>query len=117
MKDDNLICVNDSFPNDYLEFYIKHNVKIPKEGKIYTCRDFSRNSEGNMEILLNELINPEVPIKHKVLNIAFKEPAWKSSRFTTLLGEVITEEMLLEMKKEANLERVEKIVLKDFLNN
>lgn len=87
-----VICVNGKFLADYLDFYAKHGVSTPIQDNIYTIRSISRNSEGNYEVLLEELINPQVPIKHKILGIALKEPAWALSRFRFLDGIIITEE-------------------------
>src|SRR6187402_541586 len=103
---DQLICVRDSFPADYLVFYAQHGVKTPVKDKLYNLRSFSRNSQGQMEVLLEEIINPEVPIKHPVLGISYKEPAWDSKRFSTLLGEILTLEMLREFVKENKQEKV-----------
>lgn len=92
-----VICVNGKFPSDYLDFYAKHGVSTPIQDKIYTIRSVSRNSEGNYEVLLEELINPQVPIKHKILGIALKEPAWKIDRFRTLnMEQINTEELKLQ---------------------
>lgn len=105
-----LLCINDSFPADYLEFYRLHGVVIPKEGNIYSPRAITRNSNGDWEILLVELINPECPIKHPILGVAMKEPAWDlHKRFRNLSGGVISEEMIKELKAEEKriLERIE----------
>ena len=92
------ICVDGSFPIDYIQFYSKYGVKTPNQDSIYNFRSVTRNSEGNYEVLLEEIINPQIPIKHAVLGTAMKEPAWKISRFRTLSGDVITEEMIKEIK-------------------
>jgi len=92
-----VICVDGKFPPDYLDFYSKHGVSTPIQDKIYTIRSVSRNSEGNYEILLEELINPPIPIKHKILGTTLKEPAWKISRFRTLnMEQINTEELKLQ---------------------
>jgi len=98
-----LICVNGKFPPDYLDFYAKHGVSTPIQDKIYTIRSVSRNSEGNYEVLLEELINPQVPIKHKILGIALKEPAWSLSRFVSLNNKEFTEEEIKEIMKKDKL--------------
>jgi len=92
------ICINDSFPADYLQFYAQHGVKTPNKDSIYNFRSVSRNSQGKYEVLLEEIINPEVPIKHPVLGVSNKEPAWDLNRFRTLSGNEITQEMVKEFK-------------------
>ena len=98
-----LICVDDKFLPEILAFYTLHRITTPKEGNFYTPRSISKNSEGNWEILLNEIINGTIPIKHPVLGVYPKEPAWRLSRFSTLLGDVVTEEMIKEFKNQEKL--------------
>lgn len=92
------ICINGSFPTDYLQFYSQFNVKTPNKDSIYNFRSVSKNSQGKYEVLLEEIINPEVPIKHPILGVSKKEPAWDINRFRTLSGDNITEEMIKEFK-------------------
>lgn len=93
-----VLCVNSSFPADYLQFYAQYGVKTPNKDSIYHFRSVSKNSQGKYEVLLEEIINPEVPIKHHILNISYKEPAWDLNRFRTLSGDEITSEMIKEFK-------------------
>ena len=92
------ICINGSFPGEYLAFYAQNGVKTPNQDSIYNFRSVSRNSQGRYEVLLEEIINPEVPIKHPILGVSYKEPAWDLNRFRTLSGDTITEEMVKEIK-------------------
>jgi hypothetical protein len=92
------ICINGSFPGEYLAFYAQNGVKTPNQDSIYNFRSVSRNSQGRYEVLLEEIINPEVPIKHPILGVSHKEPAWDLNRFRTLSGDTITEEMVKEIK-------------------
>ena len=92
------ICIDGSFPADYLQFYSQHGVKTPNQDSIYNFRSVSRNSQGKYEVLLEEIINPQVPIKHPILGVSYKEPAWDLNRFRTLAGDIITEEMIKEIK-------------------
>lgn len=87
-----IICKNANFTAEQLAFYNEHGIVTPQKDNLYTIRSFTRNSNGDYEILLNEIINKEVPIKHKILGISYKEPAWKSTRFAKLNGDVITKE-------------------------
>lgn len=93
------ICINGSFPADYLQFYSQFGVKTPNQDSIYNFRSVSRNSQGKYEVLLEEILNPEVPIKHPILGISKKEPAWDINRFRTLSGDIISEEMIKQILK------------------
>lgn len=92
------ICINGSFPAGYLKFYAEHSVKTPNKDRIYNFRSVSKNSQGKYEVLLEEIINPPVPIKHPILGISYKEVAWDLNRFRTFSGDIITEEMIKEFK-------------------
>lgn len=94
-----IICINGTFPQDYLQFYSQFGVKTPNQDSIYNFRSVSKNSQGKYEVLLEEIINPEVPIKHPILGISKKEPAWDINRFATLNQEVISEEMIKSIDK------------------
>jgi len=83
----------------HLAFYKKYKVKTPIKNNIYNIRTISRNSNGDLEVLLEEIINVDVPIKHPILGISWKEVAWDLKRFRTLSQEVITEEMIQELKQ------------------
>lgn len=83
-----IICINDTFPIDYIEFYKKHGVVTPKKNKIYTIRQI-REERGTTSFLLNELVNPQVPVSSPLSGIKWVEPAWKYSRFSTLTGDKI----------------------------
>jgi hypothetical protein len=87
-----IICINSKFEPEKLAFYEQHGIVTPQKDNLYTIRLFSKNSNGEYEILLNEIINKEIPIKHKILGISHKEPAWKATRFAKLNGDVITKE-------------------------
>lgn len=96
-----VICINSIFPRDYLEFYQKHNVQIPKKDQIYTIREVVKPSlGGEAGILLEEIKNPLVPVKHHILTSAMMEPSWKISRFAKLDGSSISREEVREMIKE-----------------
>jgi hypothetical protein len=94
------ICINGSFPGEYLAFYAQNGVKTPNQDSIYNFRSVSRNSQGRYEVLLEEIINPEVPIKHPILGVSHKEPAWKISRFRLIDGTEITTDMMNVWQKE-----------------
>lgn len=93
------ICINSAFLPEIVAFYAQHGIVTPLKDVIYNFRSLTKNSEGNYEVLLEEIHNKEIPIKHKILGIVKKEPAWALSRFVTLNQEVITEEMIKEIKQ------------------
>lgn len=95
-----LICIDSAFTGDQLAFYQQFGVTTPKKGEFYTPRSISKNSEGNWEILLNEIVNDVVPIKHSILGITYKEPAWKLSRFRNIDNSEITVEQVKEFKEQ-----------------
>jgi hypothetical protein len=70
-----IICINDLFESEKLAFYEQHGIITPQKDN-----------------LLNEIINKEIPIKHKILGVSHKEPAWKATRFAKLNGDIITKE-------------------------
>jgi len=95
-----LLCIDGKFNADFLAFYNLFGIKTPEEGRIYTPRAISRNSNGDWEILLNEIVNRTVLIKHPILQTTAKEPAWKISRFTNLDGNPVSKEKIKESIKE-----------------
>ena len=84
-----IICVDGQFPQDQLDFYSKYGVVVPEQEKLYTVRDVIINSSGENGFLLEEIVNPSIPIKHPVLGIAEMEPNWKINRFRTLSGDIL----------------------------
>ena len=98
-----LICVDGKFNAEVLSFYSQHGVVTPEEGKLYNPRSINKNSNGEWEILLEELVNPEVPIKHPILGVAYKEAAWRLSRFAKIDGSQLYLEEVVQMKKDLKL--------------
>lgn len=95
-----VICVNDSFTLEQLEFYKKHGVKTPKYNKIYNIRDVIHNITGEKGFLLEEIINPSVPLNHPLFEGGGKmEPNWSVRRFRKLDGSELTNEELREIQK------------------
>jgi len=84
-----IICINNTFSQEILEIYKEFNVTIPELNEIYSIRRI-RNERGTIGFLLNELVNPDVPIISPISgNVTWIEPSWKHSRFTTLTGQKI----------------------------
>ena len=85
-----IICINNTFTPDVLQFYSKFGVKIPEQDKIYTLRDKRFHTNGKFGVLLEEIINPKVPIESSLLPDAQIEPTFDVKRFTDLLGNPLT---------------------------
>lgn len=94
-----VICIDGKFSPEIIAFYQLHGVTWPIENNIYTFRDIITHTNGDIGILLQELVNPEVPIKHPILGVIYREPTWAIRRFTTLSGKPL-EEYLKETKLE-----------------
>ena len=95
-----IICVNASFSEGNLDFFEKFGVKIPEKNKMYNIREVIKLVNGKTGILLEELVNPEVPIKHPILGFALKEPNWDLLRFRKLSGDTISKEEIRELITE-----------------
>ncbi|WP_128547597.1 hypothetical protein [Larkinella soli] len=89
-----IICVNDNFPAPVLAFYAEFGVQIPKHEQMYTVRQVKRHTNGETGVLLNEIQNPEVPVKHPVLGEVWFEPTFNINRFRTLMGLPVRQEEL-----------------------
>lgn len=87
-----VICTNDSFPAPVLAFYAEFGVKTPKQDQLYSVRQVKRHTNGETGLLLNELPNPEVPVRHPVLGEVWFEPTFNVTRFATLLGQPVKQE-------------------------
>jgi hypothetical protein len=99
-----IICVNSHFTEDVLQFYAKFGVKIPEQDKIYTLRDKRFHSNGKFGVLLEEIVNPKVPIESSLLPDASIEPTFDAKRFTDLLGNDLTKHIeYFETSLETNL--------------
>lgn len=95
-----VICINDYFGQEVLNFYAKFGVKTPKENKNYFIRDVLKTVNGKTAILLEEILNPKVPINHHILGQVEVEPNWDIARFVKLNGEEISKEEINEISKE-----------------
>lgn len=101
-----LICINDTYTKGQLQFYETWNVQFPLKDKLYELREVVRTFNGT-GLLVEEIVNPEVPIKG-LTGIFYIEPNFSLKRFTTLDGEaLIIEELLETMKSEKLYEGLE----------
>lgn len=101
-----IICVNALFPVDYLEFYKEHGVVTPQQDKMYTIREVRRDtskigSTDNIGFLLEEIVNPKVPVTTPLLGTYYTEVSFAHWRFRHLNGDEITIDSLREMIKES----------------
>jgi len=111
-----ILCKNDKFSSEQLEFFKKFGVILPKEGKIYNLRKVVKGINGKNGFLLQEIVNPEVPLKSPLGYIIMTEPNFAQWRFSTLSGDEITREALQEFKEEEK-GILEKIPLKSKEND
>lgn len=87
-----IICTNDKFPAPVLAFYAEFGIQTPKQDQLYTVRQVKRHTTGETGVLLNEIQNPEVPVKHPVMGEVWFEPTFNINRFATLLGQPVRQE-------------------------
>ena len=96
-----VICINGEFSEDAKRTYREYNVVWPEQDKMYTIREVVRTTTGETGLLLEELVNPKMPILHPVLGKVDYEPNWHISRFATLQGDVLTKEKLKDIIKQS----------------
>lgn len=89
-----IICVDGKFPPEFMAIYKEYGVTIPEQDSLYTIREVIKHTNGKTGLLLNEIKNPQVPINHPVLGKTMREPTFKLERFRTLLGDLLTKELL-----------------------
>lgn len=97
----NVICTNDTYPSQILEKWHQYGVSYPIKDKIYTIRTCQRHSNGKIGIRVEEIINPSIPVKHYILGQIIIEPTFDISRFASLSGEVLTNEVLEQIEHES----------------
>ena len=79
-----ILCINDKYSQGHLEFFNKHGVVYPKEGKIYNLRYKIQHSHGEWGLTVKEIVNPKVPIGF--YSDLLIEQTFQISRFADLLG-------------------------------
>lgn len=92
-----IICTNDKFPAPVLAFYAEFGIQTPQQDQLYTVRQVKRHTTGETGVLLNEIQNPDVPVKHPVMGEVWFEPTFNINRFATLLGQPVRQEELEEV--------------------
>lgn len=101
-----IICINSSYPEDYLKIFAKHNIKFPQENEIVELERWEKLPRINK---VGFFVKPYTQqfIEGKIMGVkGSKELSFDSKRFTTLLGEELTMEILEEFKKQEKLEKV-----------
>ena len=101
-----LICVDDKFEGKVLEVFNKWNIKLPKEGQIVELLrvvKYSRISKVGLIVspLQGQFIPGEIMGQSGEVEVSFDK-----KRFTTLLHQELTTEMLNEFKKQEKFEKV-----------
>ncbi len=96
MKGQKVVCINDQFPPAALELF----TYLPKKGSVYTVRGIyigrgnytraaSGKKDGEIGVLLEELVNPRDPALKNGLN---GELGFNSERFAPVEHDSDTEE-------------------------
>ena len=97
-----IICIDDSYPQQDIEYMNKHGVVWPLEGKIYSVRSVVKFLVGERGVLLNEIKNPSTPKVSPSMGFSGQsETAFKISRFRNLDGTEIQMEELNSIKSKA----------------
>lgn len=98
-----LICINDKYPEEFLKVFLKHEIRYPKENEIVTLVGWEKLPRVNKTGFYVEPYTKQF-IPGEIMGITGeKEVSFDSKRFTTLLGEEVTEEQLQEIKNEEKL--------------
>lgn len=94
-----IICVDGHFKRLDLDYMEKYGIKPPIESKLYTIREVVQNTIGGPGLLLVELVNPPSPkISPSTGVTGMAEQNWGVWRFRTLAGDLISKEVLAEVK-------------------
>lgn len=90
-----VICINDTFTEDWEAYFRYHGIQKPVKDKIYTIRQFVTYLNSEKSVLLNEIRNNPTPRKSTLIDglTGEAEQTWKISRFTDLLGNPVEEKV------------------------
>ncbi len=92
-----VICIDGTFSQEQLNFFRLYGIALPQEGSLYSIRDVVQHTTGDVGVRLEEIVNPVTPCSHPVLGAVFLEPTFNIKRFSTLLGEKISESAVREL--------------------
>jgi hypothetical protein len=101
-----VICIDGTFTADQLTFWAQFGVKTPQTDQIVNIREVVKHTTGEIGFRLEEIINPQVPIKHPILGIIMMEPSWAQRRFTTLNGKPLNKEEIESLIKQPAKETI-----------
>jgi len=98
-----LICINDTYSPQHLEVFAKNNIQFPKKDEIVELVRVDRLPlKGKTGLIVAPYDGQFLKGKAYGIDIE-KEVSFDKSRFTTLLGEPISEEILNEIKNIINV--------------
>lgn len=106
MNENQVLCIDAKYEGDVLIFWRQYGVQYPQQDRIYTIRDIVKHSTGDVGLLLEEIVNPKVPIKHPILGVSQMEPTFHMRRFTHLDGIELTLEEVREMIRQDSLAKL-----------
>lgn len=102
-----IICQNDTFSPECLEFYSKNNIVTPVKDSIYNIRDIIKASAtGETGVLLEEIKNPIVQFPHPILGKSQGEPNFNITRFAHLNGDNILRTEVQEWIQQTKIVKV-----------
>jgi hypothetical protein len=88
-----VICTNDNFRRLFWRFMPNLVYRRLNAINVYTIRQVKRHTTGDTgRTMLNEIQNPEVPVKHPVMGEVWFEPTFNINRFATLMGQPVKQE-------------------------
>ena len=86
-----VICINEDYSIEWIHYFSKHGIKIPRKGKIYTIRKIIHNTVGEKGLWLNEIINKPTPRISPSTGISgMAEQNFAISRFTDINGKSLS---------------------------
>jgi len=100
-----LICINSKYTGEQLAVFIKHGISYPSENEIVELdRVENLPRIGKIGLFVKPYTGQYITgIEHGVE--VSKELSFDSKRFTTLLGEPISEEILKQFKEDSKKEK------------
>lgn len=97
-----VICINDTFSQDWEVYFKHHGIVKPVKEKIYGIRDVVPNTKGEKGLLLVEIVNKPTPRVSPLTGMkGMAEQNWAVSRFSTLDGQPIGKEQIAEILKKS----------------
>lgn len=104
-----LICIDDSYTAEQLAVFALNDIKFPKESEIVELlRVVKYPRKGTIGLIVSPYNNQFI----KGVNMGVEgevELSFSYKRFAKLNSETITEEEILEIKKELQLNKTEKL--------